>query len=129
MRTWPAQKLISRIRQLPPDSQLARQEMGDLADWSKLAENVARLVDLVEYWLRSEYAKWTATEEEIEAARRNRKKPPPFPIVPPVAERPQSIQDRLRADYEAITSEFTVDTTGPRMVTEEEFDDLLDKWM
>lgn len=103
---------------------MAREEMGDLADWSKLAENVARLVDLTEYWLRSEYAKWTADEDEIKAARRNRRKPPPFPLVPPVAERPPSIQERLDAQYEAISSEFNVDRS-PRLVSDEEFDHLL----
>lgn len=103
---------------------MAREELGDLADWSRLADNVARLVDLVEYWLRAEYAKWTADEDEIQAARRNRRKPPPFPMIPPVASRPPSLHQRLLDGYEALSSEFDVDA-GPRMVSDDEFDRLL----
>lgn len=115
---------MSRVRKLPPHSALAREELGDLADWSKLAENVARLVDLVEYWLRAEYAKWTADEDEIKAARRHRRKPPPFPIIPPVAQRPPSLQERLDEAYLAVLGEFNVDA-GPRMVDDDELDRLL----
>lgn len=129
LETWPAIDLVSRVRKLPPESQLAREEAGDLADWSKLAENVARLVDLVEFWLSSEYAKWTADEDEIKASRRNRRKPPPHPLIAPVAQRPPSVHHRLTEQYEAMASEFRVEPPVQRMVTDEEFDELLDKWM
>lgn len=92
-----------------------------MADWSRLADNVARLVDIVDYWIRSEYAKWTADPDEIRAARRNRRKPPPFPLIPPVAARPPSLHQQLTDRYDALSSEFNVDT-GPRMVSDEEFD-------
>ncbi len=99
-----------------------------MAGWSRIADNVARLVDLMEYWLRAEYAKWTADEDEIRQARRNRRKPPPFPLVPPVASRPPSLHQRLVDAYDVIASEFTEDT-GPRMVTDDEFDASLERWM
>lgn len=85
---------------------------------------MARLVDLVEYWLGAEYAKWTADEDEIKQARRNRRKPPPTPLIAPVAQRPPSIQQRLNEVYEAKVSEFNVDS-GPRMVSDEELDLML----
>lgn len=124
LATWPAIDLVSRVRKLPPDSQLAREEAGDLADWSKMAENVARLVDVVEYWLGAEYAKWTADEDEIKQARTNRRKPPPVPLIAPVAQRPPSVQQRLNETYDAMVSEFNVDI-GPRMVSDEHLDRLL----
>jgi hypothetical protein len=116
--------LVAKIRKLPPDSQVAREDAGDLADWSRMADNVARLVDLFDYWLRAEYAKWTADEDEIKAARRNRRKPPPFPLIPPVASRPPSLHQHLSEMYEARASEFRVDDE-PRMVSDDEFDALL----
>ena len=124
MKTWPITELVAKIRKLPPGSQLERQELGDLADWSRIADNVARLVDLVDYWLRAEYVKWTADEDEIKAARRNRRKPPPFPLIPPVASRPPSLHQRLQEIYEARAAEFNVDSES-RMVSDEEFDQLL----
>lgn len=101
-----------------------RAEAGDLADWSQLAENVARLVDLMTAWLNYEYAQWTADEDEIKDARRHRRKPPPFPLIPPVASRPLSLHERLTEAYEARASEFNVDVS-PRMVSDDEFDQLL----
>lgn len=129
MTNWPVTELVAKIRQLPPSSQLAREERGDLADWGDLPENVARLVDLMTAWLNYEYASWTADPEEVAAARKRRRRPPPFPLVPPVASRPPSLQEKLTAVHAELVAEFDADPLAPRMVSEEEFDALLDKWM
>lgn len=121
--------LVAKIRKLPPDSQLAREELGDLADWGQLQENVARLVDLMTAWLNYEYASWTADPDEVAAARKRGRRPPPVPLVPPVAARPRSLHDRLAEQHTALVGEYDVDPGAPRMVSEEEFDALLDKWM
>jgi hypothetical protein len=121
--------LVSKIRHLPPGSQLERAELGDLADWGHLPENVARLVDLMTAWLNYEYASWTADPDEVASARKRKRKPPPFPIIPPVAARPRSLHEQLAEHHAAIVAEHDVDPTSPRMVSDEEFDELLDKWM
>lgn len=104
----PATELAGRIRQLPPDSQTARAELGpQLHDYARglsyLNANVARLVDLVEFLLNHEYASWTADPDEVEAERRKRKragiKPPPIPLIQPVAARPDEVHEQLVDEY------------------------------
>ena len=121
--------MVSKIRRLPPGSQLERQELGDLADWGHLAENVARLVDLVSAWLNYEYASWTADPDEVKAARRGKRKPPPSPIVPPVAARPRSLHEQLAARHEEIVAQYSPDDPGPRLVSIEEFDAFIDQYV
>lgn len=79
--------------------------------WSHTDENLAALVDALSYWLGSEYMGWVTDPDdpEVKAARAARKrnpvKPPPVPIIPPVAQRPPHAQaaalQRLRALREA----------------------------
>jgi hypothetical protein len=130
MTTWPATDLVARIKKLPAESALAREEMGDMADWSSLAENVAKLVDLMTAWLHYEYASWTTDPDDVEAQRKARKragiKPPPKPLIPPVAARPQSLHDRLVDDYLTESAQYQLpESEGPRMVTSDEFDALM----
>lgn len=112
--------------------------MGDLADWSQDATNTADLLDLATYWLRSEYAKWTADPDDKKAkqerARRKREgiKPPPFPIIEPVAARPPSLAAEYRKAYEQLLSQYgdgtRVDengvpvTGGKHLVSSDAFD-------
>lgn len=100
-----------------------------MADWGDLAENVARLVDLLDFYITHQYAQWTADPEEVEAARRSRQKPPPFPLVRPVAARPPSLHERLAATHAAQASEYTVDPNAPRMVSDDEFDAFIDQFL
>lgn len=81
-------------------------------EWSHTDENLATLLDTLTYWLGSEYAQWTTDPEdpEVQAAREERKrsgvKPPPVPLVTPVASRPprwaQAARDRLEALKAAV---------------------------
>lgn len=128
---WPAQQLVSLVRKLPVGSQLAREELGDQADWGYLAENVAQLVDVMYAWLNYEYANWTADPEEVEARRRKQKragvKPPPFPLIQPVAARPPSLREQMLQQYDALAAEFRspadeAEPVGERMITSDEFD-------
>jgi hypothetical protein len=80
-------------------------------------------------WLNYEYASWTADPDEVATARKRGRRPPPFPIIPPVAARPRSLHDLLSERHAAIAAEHNVDESAPRMVSEEEFDALLDEWM
>ena len=103
-----------------------------MADWGHLAENVAKLVDVMSAWLGYEYANWTADPDEVEEERRMRKrakiKPPPAPLIRPVASRPESLQDVLVQDYveQAMRYQPPNRDRGPRMVDIDEFDRLLE---
>lgn len=108
---------------------MAREELGDLADWGHLPENVARLVDLMTAWLHYEYASWTADPDEVAETRKRSRKPPPFPIIPPVAARPPSLHGQLLEQHAAQMAEFDLDPAAPRMVSDEEFDASLELWM
>lgn len=76
-------------------------------EWSYADENLAMFLDRFDYFLRSEYASWITDPDdpEVKAERALRKrqgiKPPPQPLIPPVAWRPQSIADLRRQVFEA----------------------------
>lgn len=120
---------MSHVRQLPKDSQLARAEMGDQADWGYLAENVAQLLDVMNAWFTYEYQNWTADPDEVEAERNKRKragiKPPPFPLIQPIAARPPSRRDALIDEYMHQAAEFRPSETGERLISTDELDALL----
>lgn len=76
-------------------------------EWSYEAENLAMFLDRFDYFLRSEYASWITDPDDpaVKAERALRKKqgikPPPQPLIPPVAWRPPSIADLRRQLFEA----------------------------
>jgi hypothetical protein len=100
------------IRQLPPGSATAREEMGDMADWSLIATNLADLVDMWSYWLRSEYSRWITDPEDPEVkkvvAERKRAghKPPPIPMIEPVAARPPSLAEFYQRQYAELLERY-----------------------
>ncbi|RVW03008.1 hypothetical protein [Rhodococcus xishaensis] len=69
------------------------------------AENLAMLVDRDDYWLGSEYRQWTTDPDdpEVKAARARWKasgrKPPPHPLLAPVALRPPQTHAKLVEKY------------------------------
>lgn len=75
-------------------------------EWSHSDENLAMLIDRLDYWLTSEYSSWVTdpNDPEVKRARAERKrsgvKPPPVPLIPPVAHRPpqQASAARERVD-------------------------------
>lgn len=63
-------------------------------EWSHTDENLALLVDRLDYWLTNEYSSWVTDPDdpEVKKARAERKKSgkkaPPVPLITPVAQRP-----------------------------------------
>ena len=62
--------------------------------------------------VHAEYAQWTTDPDDpqVKADRERRKKagikPPPFPIIPPVAFRPDSVAAEVNAAYDQMVSRF-----------------------
>lgn len=75
------------------------------------SENLAMLVDRDDYWLNSEYAQWITNpddpEVKAERARRLKQgiKPPPRPLLEPVAQRPPDLANRMVEKYIAALKE------------------------
>lgn len=67
----------------------------DEYEWGYTDENIACLIDREDYWLNAEYQSWITDPEdpEVKKAHEERKrsgvKPPPKPIIYPIAHRPQ----------------------------------------
>lgn len=86
------------------DVLLARSTELD-AQEARDSENLAMLLDRDDYWLNSEYSQWITDPDdpEVKAAREERKrsgtKPPPLPILAPVALRPKGIAEVRRRQY------------------------------
>lgn len=80
-------------------------DVGILIDglerWSDQDENLAMLVDRLDYWLNSEYRSWITDPDdpEVKRERERRKregiKPPADPVIFPVAHRPPRVQAEL----------------------------------
>lgn len=83
-----------------------------LAAEKRDSENLAMLVDRDDYWLNSEYASWTSDPDDPEAkAERERRKragikPPPLPILPPIACRGPAEMAAAAADFVARRQEL-----------------------
>ena len=132
----PVAELESLLANLPPGAQTVRHEMGaDLHDWSHglayLNVNVARLVDLLQMWLDHEYAGWVADPQQLEKERRRREragiKPPPVPVVEPVAARPTVVHEQLAAIYQQQMKEYgQLPESITRQVSSDEFDRLME---
>lgn len=132
MNTWPASDFADAVKHLPPDSATHRAELGDLWDWNHLAANVADLVDLMTYWLHSEYAKWIHDPEDpatkrAEAERKRKKiKPPSEPLIQPVAHRPPSVAGKYAEQYLTRLSELGPSAGAePRWMSSDAFDAAL----
>jgi len=143
----PAIALAQLVNQLPASSATGRAEMGDMADWSLIATNLADLVDLMSYWLRSEYSRWITDPDdpEVKKALEQRKKsgvkPPPIPLVEPVAARPPSLAKLYQQQYAQLLEHYGERLTpaaalakdgdgvdlgdGKRLVSSDVFDSML----
>lgn len=105
--------------------------MGDLWDWNHMAANIADLVDLASYWLHAEYAKWTydADDPETKKQEKARKaagvKPPPQPLIPPVAHRPPSIAEEYVRRFTESAPAVAEPVPSRRWLTSDEFDRAL----
>ncbi|WP_052056365.1 hypothetical protein [Rhodococcoides fascians] len=84
------------------------------------SENLAMLVDRKDYWLNSEYRTWVTDPDdpEVIAERERRKrekvKPPPTPLLVPVAQRPEAVAAVLRERYQAALLQFAPKVEEPK---------------
>jgi hypothetical protein len=121
---------LAALRSLPPDSALARVEQGDVWDWTHYAANVAELVDMCTFWLNLEYQKSITDPDDPKVKKAAKRKPPPIPLIAPVAHRPPSVQERYQAAFASLLEQFgspgEETPIGKRWVTSDEFDALLD---
>lgn len=79
--------------------------------WSRTDENVAKLVDRIDFWLNAMWQEWTTDPDDpdvkVERERRKRAgiKPSPTPIIPPVAARPPELHQLLMEQYQRRRAE------------------------
>lgn len=93
------------------------EELHDQHD--REAENLAMLIDRIDYTLNSEYYDRITNPDdaELKAERARRDalgiKPPPLPLIPPVALRPEQYHRARLAVYAALVDQYkTPDDTG-----------------
>ncbi|WP_072689266.1 hypothetical protein [Rhodococcus marinonascens] len=92
-------------------AQLIEGVLDEDARATRDSENLAMLVDRDDYWLNSEYRQWTADPDDpqIKAERTRRKasgiKPPPRPLLAPVALRSPLVHSRMVEKYLADVAE------------------------
>ena len=127
LNTWTAQDLSAAVHNLPIDSATVRAELGDRFDWNHLAANLAELVDIMHFWLHSEYAKWTYDPDDPANKGKPKSKPPKNPLIPPVAFRPESVHQERMTDYMQQIVDAAEDS-GPttEWVSSDEFDAWVD---
>ncbi|MEV6897446.1 hypothetical protein [Amycolatopsis sp. NPDC051372] len=113
----PAVDLVTLIRQLPAESRLAQQETDG---WGPDQENQARLVDLAYYQVERAYIAANTDPEDPELryqraeAKRRGIKPPPAPIIAPVALRPARVAERMWAEYHAEVEKYSIPDDRPQ---------------
>lgn len=86
-------------------------------EWTHDDENTATVVDHLHYWLGLQYTRWTADPQDskVVAARRKRgERPPPMPILRPVAQRPPAAHAAALKRYEALMAENYSNPTNPQ---------------
>lgn len=124
--TWRADDFAAHVRRLRDieGSALAKR-LG--TDWSAHAENTARLYDLSAWRSELEWADRTIDPEEARRraaqAKRDGRKPPEHPIIPPVAVRPEQLaKRRLDAYLSEISAHVGSSTPVPTRSDRSAFD-------
>jgi hypothetical protein len=123
---------VSLIRKLPKDSALAREEAGPWGDWDAHKENTARLLEIEAYKLELAWIDRTTDPDDREvklerlAAERAGIKPPPHPMVPPIAMRPHEIGQQRLQEYLDEAASFRTPVKEKIQVSTSEFDRLMD---
>lgn len=88
-------------------------EQLERREWSRTDENLAMLIDRLDYWLTSEYSQWVTDPDDPDVKRRREEsersgvKPPPVPIITPVALRPPEWADAVRKQAESLREYFS----------------------
>lgn len=115
-----------------PGSALNRAAAGG---WGWHEENTARLYEALNYWLELAWIDRTTDPDDPEVkrdrieAKRAGIKPPPHPLIPPVALRPSEVADeRFQAYLEEVGHYQTKrqeQQGGKRQVSSDEFDRIM----
>lgn len=127
----PVADLMALIRKLPGDSALAREEAGPWGNWDAHKENTARLLEIEAYKLELAWIDRTTDPNDREVKRERLEaeragiKPPPHPMIPPIAMRPAEISEERLQEYLDAVSSFNAPNRETRMVGSEEFDRLM----
>lgn len=127
----PVSDLMALIRKLPGDSALAREEAGPWGNWDAHKENTARLLEIEAYKLELAWIDRTTDPNDREVKRERLEaeragiKPPPHPMIPPIAMRPAEISEERLQEYLDAVSSFNAPNRETRMVDSEEFDRLM----
>lgn len=122
---------MSLIRKLPRDSALAREEAGPWGDWDAHKENTARLLEIEAYKLELAWIDRTTDPDDKDVKRERLEaeragiKPPPHPMIPPIAMRPPEISEQRVQEYLDGMAEFRPPSREARQVGTDEFDELL----
>lgn len=99
--------------------------------WGEHEENTARLLDIRAYELDLAWSDRTVdpNDPEVLRARAHAKragiKPPPRPLVPPVALRPPAAAEERLREFIAEAEQYQPQQAGPRQVSSDEFDEAL----
>lgn len=123
--------LLALIRKLPRESALAREESGAWSDWDAHKENTARLLEIEAYKLDLAWADRTVDPDDREvklerlAAQRAGIKPPPHPMIPPIAMRPHEIREQRLQEYLKEAAAFRAPKREKLHVGTSEFDRLM----
>jgi hypothetical protein len=122
---------VSLIRKLPRDSALAREESGPWGDWDAHKENTARLLEIEAYKLELAWIDRTTDPNDKDVKRERLKaeragiKPPPHPMVPPIAMRPPEIREERLQEYLDVLASLCPAARETQLVGTDEFDELL----
>lgn len=123
--------LVSLIRKLPKESALAREEAGAWGDWDAHKENTARLLEIEAYKLELAWIDRTTDPDDKDVrlarleAERAGIKPPPHPMIPPIAMRPAELSEQRLREYLEGAAAFNP-VIEPRLVGTDEFEELLE---
>lgn len=127
----PAVDLISRVRRLIaiPGSALAELLSDGASTWGPHEENTARLLETRAFELGLTWADRTidqddpAVKRERAEARRAGIKPPPEPLIPPVALRPRAIAEKRIQEYlDEVGKYHTATQPKTQLMTSSEYD-------
>ncbi|GAA2774108.1 hypothetical protein GCM10010470_02440 [Saccharopolyspora taberi] len=115
-----------------PGSALNRVAAGG---WGWHEENTARLYEALNYWLELAWIDRTTDPDDPEVKRERAEakragiKPPPHPLIPPVALRPSEIADERFQAYLDEVGQYQTKRQeqqgGKRQVTSDEFDRIM----
>lgn len=85
------------------------------------------------FWLHQDYVRWTTDPDDPQVKQAKKTKPPPIPLIPPVAHRPPSVAAEYEQQHAGLVELVGAakpgsarERAGKRWVTSDEFDAAID---